>query len=90
MIGLYIALGALAAFTLTFMIMAAHYSNEVIELARKLHDVKVAYMFAQVRCKDVVSKMNVNGNKDYENKEMKIIINTLMENLEKALNVNKD
>ena len=90
MIGIYIALGAFAALTLTFMIMAAHYSNEVIELTRKLHDVKIAYMFAQARCQDVVSRMNVNGNKDYENKEMKIIINTLMENLEKAIDVNKD
>lgn len=90
MIGIYIAIGILGALTVVFMVMAAHYSNKSIELTRKLQDVKVAYMFAQVRCKDVVSKMNVNGNKDYENKEMKIIINTLMENLEKVINVNKD
>lgn len=70
MVGLYIALGALAVLTLTFMIMAAHYSDEVIELTRKLQDVKIAYLFAQARCKDVVSKMNVNGNNDYENKEV--------------------
>ena len=91
MVGVYISIGVLGAIAIIFMCMAAHYSNKEIELRRKLQDVRVAYLFAQARCKDVAERYASKENMiDYENKELRLIINTLMSNLEKTIDGGQD
>ena len=91
MVEAYICVAVLGIVAIVFMCMTAHYSNKEIELRQKLQDVKVAYLFAEARCKDVAERYaNKENMVDYENKELRLIINTLMSNLEKTLYANKD
>ena len=91
MIEAYVCVVVLGIVAIVFMCMAAHYSNKELVLRRKLQDVKVAYLFAEARCKDVAERYASKENMiDYENKELRLIINTLMSNLEKTIDGDKN